>query len=77
MILKNRQRKKIQLLLIFFDVGIGKTSGFKDLLNLEIRYKGDFVASPQFLGGISPSLDKILQNKDKQLEYKFGKACNK
>ena len=63
---------------IFFDIGVGNTGDYKKLLNLNIRYKGSFVSSPQFQGGISEALeDKILELKDKKLEYKFTAACKK
>ena len=62
---------------IFFNVGVGEVTEYQNLLQLNIRYKGDFTASPQFQGGLSPTLEKILKNKDKQLEYKFTKACKK
>ena len=66
---------------IFFNIGVipkGSTTGkYKDLLKLEIRYKGSFQSSPQFLGGMSETLEEILKNKSKKIENEFTRACNK
>jgi hypothetical protein len=56
---------------LFFIVGIGN----HDILDLEVRYKGSFSPSPQFLGGITKSFEKALESKDDKVQYKFGKAC--
>ena len=57
---------------LFFIVGIGD----HDILDLEVRYKGSFSPSPQFLGGITKSFEKALESKDSKVHYKFGKACD-
>ena len=66
---------------IFFNIGVipkGSTTGkYKDLLKLEIRYKGSFQSSPQFLGGMSETLEEILKNKSKKIENEFTRACDK
>ena len=61
---------------IFFNIGVKESTKYNDLLNLEIRYKGSFQSSPQFLGGMSETLEKLISNtKSKEIEYDFGKAC--
>jgi len=63
---------------LFFIIGIGG-KGNKleyELLDLEVRYKGSFSPSPQFLGGMTKEFEEMLESKDAHLEYKFGKACN-
>ena len=57
---------------LFFSIGIGDI----DLLALEVRYKGSFSPSPQFIGGITKTFEKLLEAKDNKLYYEFGKACN-
>jgi len=57
---------------LFFIVGIGD----HDILDLEVRYKGSFSPSPQFLGGITKSFEKALESKESKVHYKFGKACD-
>lgn len=63
---------------LFFVIGIGG-DGNKleyELLDLEVRYKGSFSPSPQFLGNMTKQFEEMLESKDSHLEYKFGKACN-
>jgi hypothetical protein len=61
---------------IFFNIGVKESRKYTDLLKLEIRYKGSFQSSPQFLGGMSKTLEELISNtKSKQIEYDFGKAC--
>ena len=57
---------------LFFTVGIGD----HDILDLEVRYKGSFSPSPQFLGGITKSFETALESKESKVHYKFGKACD-
>jgi len=57
---------------LFFIVGIGNN----DILDLEVRYKGSFSPSPQFLGGITKSFERALESKESKVHYKFGKACD-
>ena len=52
------------------------TGGFLNALDLELRYKGNFSPSPQFLGGISDYFKTILTTKNEAKAYTFGKACN-
>ena len=56
---------------LFFTIGIGKF----DVLDLEVRYKGSFSPSPQFIGGITKSFEKALESEDDKIQYEFGKAC--
>ena len=58
---------------LFFVVGIGNV----DLLELEVRYKGSFSPSPQFLGGVTKTFIKTLNETDVKKQYKFEEACNK
>ena len=58
---------------LFFVVVIGNV----DLLKLEVRYKGSFSPSPQFLGGVTKTFMKKLNETDVKEQYKFEKACNK
>ena len=58
---------------LFFVVGIGDV----DLLELEVRYKGSFSPSPQFLGGVTKTFIKTLNETDVKKQYKFEEACNK
>ena len=61
---------------LFFQIGLkGPAGGFINALDLELRYKGNFSPSPQFLGGISDYFSTILKTKDESKAYKFGKAC--
>jgi hypothetical protein len=63
---------------LFFVLGIGghgKTVDHK-VLDFQIRYKGSFSPSPQFLGGMTKDFEKALESKDIHLEYNFAKACN-
>jgi hypothetical protein len=62
---------------IFFQVGIEKSNKFWSVLDMEVRYKGSFTASPQFIGGMSKSFEKELSKTklDKDFVYNFGKAC--
>jgi hypothetical protein len=57
---------------LFFTIGIGK----HDILDLEVRYKGSFSPSPQFLGGITKQFEDALESKDSKVHYQFGKACD-
>jgi hypothetical protein len=57
---------------LFFLVSIGK----HDILNLEVRYKGSFSPSPQFIGGITKEFEKLLESKDNKLHYDFQASCN-
>jgi len=45
---------------LFFVVGVGDV----DLLEMEVRYKGSFSPSPQFLGGVTKTFMKKLSNTD-------------
>ena len=56
---------------MFFVVNIGGIP----ILKFELRYKGSFSPSPQFLGGMSKEFEKILKSTDVKEKYKFGKAC--
>ena len=61
---------------LFFKIGIGTSNKLDyDILNLEVRYKGSFSPSPQFLGVMTKEFQTILESKDEHKEYKFGKAC--
>jgi hypothetical protein len=61
---------------LFFQIGLkGPAGGFLNALDLELRYKGNFSPSPQFLGGISDYFKTILKTKDESKAYTFGKAC--
>ena len=48
----------------------------KIILDLEVRYKGSFSPSPQFLGGITKQFEDALESKDSKVHYQFGKACD-
>ena len=61
---------------LFFQIGLDSSEGFINALNLELRYKGAFSVSPQFLGGISSDFTNILNQKNQAKSYTFGKACN-
>ena len=63
---------------LFFQIGLKNplTGGFLNALDLELRYKGNFSPSPQFLGGISDYFKTILTTKNEAKAYTFGKACN-
>jgi hypothetical protein len=61
---------------LFFQIGLDGSEGFINALNLELRYKGAFSVSPQFLGGISDDFTDILNQKNQAKSYTFGKACN-
>ena len=60
---------------IFFDIGVTKEKKYEDVLNLNIRYKGSFVSSPQFQGGMSDAFITLLKTKSKAIENEFTKAC--
>tara|TARA_Y100001951_G_scaffold98107_1_gene98556 strand:- start:35 stop:1048 length:1014 start_codon:yes stop_codon:yes gene_type:complete len=60
---------------IFFDIGVTKLRKYTDVLKLNIRYKGDFVSSPQFQGGMSDAFITLLKTKSKAIENEFTKAC--
>ena len=62
---------------LFFQIGLQGPTGFINALDLELRYKGAFSPSPQFIGGISDDFIDILNQKNQALSYKFGAACNK
>ena len=61
---------------LFFQVGLERSGKFFNALDLELRYKGGFSVSPQFLGGISDYFISILNRKNQAESYKFGEACN-
>ena len=61
---------------LFFQIGLEGSEGFINALNLELRYKGAFSVSPQFLGGMSGDFTDILNQKNQAKSYTFGKACN-
>ena len=61
---------------LFFQVGLKRNGKFFNALDLELRYKGGFSVSPQFLGGISDYFIGILNQKNQSESYKFGEACN-
>jgi len=58
-------------------VGIDVQGKQVDLLEMEVRYKGSFSPSPQFLGGVTKTFMKKLNETDVKEHYKFEKACNK
>ena len=60
---------------IFFDIGVTELKKYTDVLKLNIRYKGDFVSSPQFQGGMSDAFIALLKTKSKAIENEFTKAC--
>ena len=60
---------------IFFDIGVTNKKKYEDVLNLNIRYKGSFVSSPQFQGGMSEAFIKLLETKSKVIENEFTLAC--
>ena len=62
---------------VFFVVGIDVQGKQVDLLEMEVRYKGSFSPSPQFLGGVTKTFMKKLNETDVKEQYKFEKACNK
>ena len=62
---------------IFFDIGVTNEKKYDDVLNLQIRYKGSFVSSPQFLGGMSSTFEELLKTNSKKIENEFTRACNK
>ena len=62
---------------LFFQIGLDSGEGFINALNLELRYKGGFSVSPQFLGGISADFINILNQKNQTKSYRFGRACNR
>jgi hypothetical protein len=62
---------------LFFVVGIDVQGKQVDLLELEVRYKGSFSPSPQFLGGVTKTFTKMLNKTTVKEQYKFGEACNK
>ena len=62
---------------LFFQIGLDSGEGFINALNLELRYKGGFSVSPQFLGGISADFINILNQKNQTKSYRFGQACNR
>ena len=62
---------------IFFDIGVTNEKKYDDVLNLQIRYKGSFVSSPQFLGGMSKTFEELLKTKSKKIENEFTLACNR
>jgi len=45
---------------IYFDLIKNKVP----LLNMELRYKGDFSAFPQFFAGITPEFKKMIKEGD-------------
>ena len=56
---------------MFFVVNIGGIP----ILKFQLRYKGSFSPSPQFLGGMSNEFEKLLKSTEVKEKYKFGKAC--
>ena len=60
---------------IFFDIGVTKDSKYIAALNLNIRYKGSFISSPQFQGGMSDAFIKLLETESKTIENEFTLAC--
>jgi hypothetical protein len=57
---------------MFFVVVIGD----KPILEFQIRYKGSFSPSPQFLGGMTSYFETLLKTTAVREKYQFGKACN-
>ena len=45
---------------VFFTLSKGKTP----ILEIELRYKGDFAAFPQFFAGITPEFKKMIKEGD-------------
>jgi hypothetical protein len=64
---------------LFFQIGLQKSpTKFINALDLELRYKGAFSPSPQFVGGISDYFINELNGKNQATSYsEFGEACNK
>ena len=62
---------------LFFVVGIDVQGKQVDLLEMEVRYKGSFSPSPQFLGGVTKTFMKKLNETNVKKQYKFERACNK
>ena len=63
---------------LFFVIGVGKhpIPPDKQLLELDVRYKGSFSPSPQFLGGLTKAYAKKLKSLKHREQYEFGKACD-
>jgi hypothetical protein len=63
---------------LFFVIGVGKypIPPDKQLLELDVRYKGSFSPSPQFLGGLTKAYARKLKSLKHREQYEFGKACD-
>jgi len=64
---------------LFFVIGVGTypLKPEKTLLQLDVRYKGSFSPSPQFVGGLTKAFAKKLKTLTHREQYEFGKACDK
>ena len=64
---------------LFFVIGVGTypLKPEKTLLQLDVRYKGSFSPSPQFVGGLTKAFAKKLSSLTHREQYEFGKACDK
>ena len=63
---------------LFFVIGVGTypLKPEKTLLQLDVRYKGSFSPSPQFVGGLTKAFAKKLKTLKHREQYEFGKACD-
>jgi hypothetical protein len=64
---------------LFFVIGVGTypLRPEKQLLQLDVRYKGSFSPSPQFVGGLTKAFANKLKSLKHREQYEFGKACDK
>ena len=64
---------------LFFVIGVGTypLKPEKTLLQLDVRYKGSFSPSPQFVGGLTKAFANKLSSLTHREQYEFGKACDK
>ena len=64
---------------LFFVIGVGTypLKPEKTLLQLDVRYKGSFSPSPQFVGGLTKAFAKKLKTLKHREQYEFGKDCDK
>ena len=64
---------------LFFVIGVGTypLKPEKTLLQLDVRYKGSFSPSPQFVGGLTKAFAKKLSSLTHREQYEFGKDCDK
>ena len=64
---------------LFFVIGVGTypLKPEKQLLQLDVRYKGSFSPSPQFVGGLTKAFANKLKTLKHREQYEFGKDCDK